>query len=400
MFNHRISEQFSIFAGGFCLLFSLSALASAQSAKSLAKPEGLAWEVNGSWEIAGRPIAKGDAVKPGALLQPSVSAESHSIEIFLPDGQRLVYECYKPEDCARGFRIPELFAAPDPAAIEFLKDVRAVLIAHRNDESAPQTTGPPVSRLPFDESLVVLGPSGVVHVGGLAQKLPNGHYTYNLKPLDSTQPRRFHLSLEKNETTIAVPLPSEGIYLVTISDDMSRPRIELFVAAITPDQEQRVEGLYGKVGKMMAAWNENYVAWPTHDLKRAYLEWLVVGPKGLAALKASTPGGPAAPKQSPVPAPVVEPAKRSLEATKEPAFTPKPGLHQGETDVALGCDTPGATIHYTVDGSQPMVISSVYKAPIVVKSTELTIKAFASAPGKKDSAVVTGTFKIEEKKSE
>jgi hypothetical protein len=29
-----------------------------------------------------------------------------------------------------------------------------------------------------------------------------------------------------------------------------------------------------------------------------------------------------------------------------------------------------------------------------VKGTELTIKSFASAPGKKDSAVVTGVFRI------
>ena len=44
-----------------------------------------------------------------------------------------------------------------------------------------------------------------------------------------------------------------------------------------------------------------------------------------------------------------------------------------------------------------MAISSEYQAPIVVKGTELTIKAFAAAPGKKDSPVVTGTFRIEDK---
>jgi hypothetical protein len=36
----------------------------------------------------------------------------------------------------------------------------------------------------------------------------------------------------------------------------------------------------------------------------------------------------------------------------------------------------------------------VYRAPIMVKGTELTIKAFASAAGSRDSAVVTGIFRI------
>ena len=83
--------------------------------------------------------------------------------------------------------------------------------------------------------------------------------------------------------------------------------------------------------------------------------------------------------------------------TAEPTYSPKPGLQPGAVEVTLRCGTPGATIRYTVDGSQPMAISSEYQAPIVVKGTELTIKAFAAAPGKKDSPVVTGTFRIEDK---
>jgi hypothetical protein len=53
-------------------------------------------------------------------------------------------------------------------------------------------------------------------------------------------------------------------------------------------------------------------------------------------------------------------------------------------------------MHYTVDGSQPLNSSPIYGAPIMVKGTALTIKAFASAPGKKDSPVVTGIFRVAE----
>jgi Legume lectin domain/Chitobiase/beta-hexosaminidase C-terminal domain len=80
----------------------------------------------------------------------------------------------------------------------------------------------------------------------------------------------------------------------------------------------------------------------------------------------------------------------------EPKFSPEPGVFDGDTQVTLRCSTPGAVIHYTFDGSQPVASSPVYTAPISVKGTELTIKAFASVPGKKDSAVVTGIYRIRE----
>jgi hypothetical protein len=80
----------------------------------------------------------------------------------------------------------------------------------------------------------------------------------------------------------------------------------------------------------------------------------------------------------------------------EPKFSPEPGVFAGDTEVTLRCATPGAVIHYTFDGSQPVASSPVYTAPISVKGTELTIKAFASVPGKRDSAVVTGIYRIRE----
>jgi Fn3 associated len=66
----------------------------------------------------------------------------------------------------------------------------------------------------------------------------------------------------------------------------------------------------------------------------------------------------------------------------------------GDTNIVLQCDTAGAVIHFTVDPSQPTANSPVYRAPIVVKGAGVDIKAFASAPGKKDSAVVTAIFRM------
>jgi hypothetical protein len=80
----------------------------------------------------------------------------------------------------------------------------------------------------------------------------------------------------------------------------------------------------------------------------------------------------------------------------EPRLFPQPGVFTGDLEVTLRCDTPDAVIHYTFDGSQPVASSPVYGAPISVKGTELTIKAFASVPGQRDSAVVTGIYRIRE----
>ena len=84
----------------------------------------------------------------------------------------------------------------------------------------------------------------------------------------------------------------------------------------------------------------------------------------------------------------------AADVTCEPRFNPKPGVFKTDTEVTLQCDTAGAIVHYTVDGSQPLGGATVYRSAIIVKGTALTIKAFASAEGKKDSPVVTGIFRI------
>lgn len=403
MFRHQTSGIFTIFCNGiFLALTSLGLTEASVSQKIDVTPEGVAWLVRGSWLVGGKQVHLGDAVSPGALLQPSAIAGSQSIELLLPDGQRVIYECYTVDDCARGFRVPPLFAVVDPFAVEFLTDVRQILSAHRKDAPEIEPGGPPVPRLPHDESVAVLDKENRVQIRGLAEKLPNGHYTCNLRSLDSSQPPTFHIGVQKDSPFLTVTVPSAGIYDITVRDDLDMPRVDLFVAAIKTEQTQRIDQAYRKAGKLMAGWNENYTSWPTHDLQRAYLEWLVLDPKALNASRAlDTPdhaggvqsGGATQSPQSLAGQPGLS---RTLDATAEPKYSPKPGPRPGATEVSLRSETAGATIHYTVDGSQPTASSAEYEAPIVIKSSELTIKAFASATGKKDSAVVTGNFIVKD----
>ncbi len=62
-----------------------------------------------------------------------------------------------------------------------------------------------------------------------------------------------------------------------------------------------------------------------------------------------------------------------------------------KTAVTLMSPTPGATIRYTLDGSEPGATSAVYTAPLVLDRTT-SVKARAFAPGLDDRFVAAATF--------
>jgi hypothetical protein len=74
-----------------------------------------------------------------------------------------------------------------------------------------------------------------------------------------------------------------------------------------------------------------------------------------------------------------------------PSFTPPPGTFDTTQRVAMATTTPGAGIHYTLDGSAPTDSSPLYSAPISVGTAE-TIKAIATKSGLASSAVDTARY--------
>ena len=247
--------------------------------------------------------------------------------------------------------------------------------------------------LPRDEVVAELGSGNRVQIAGLAARLPNGRYTYDLRPLDHTNPPQFNLVLQKTAPSITLALPSSGLYVLTIADDLNTPRIDLFIAAVKPAQAASVEKSFGDAKALMKKWIGNYSGWPIHEFQWAYLESLMMDPKPLSTGGPTGAAGKAA-SNAGVPRGNTADDNHRAGVAAEPTFSPRPGLFDGDTAVTLRCETPGATMRYTVDGSQPHTSSPIYRAPIMVKGTELTIKSFASAAGRKDSAVVTGIFRI------
>jgi hypothetical protein len=76
-----------------------------------------------------------------------------------------------------------------------------------------------------------------------------------------------------------------------------------------------------------------------------------------------------------------------------PTFDPVAGTYDTTQNVAIACATPGATIHYTTDGSPPTADSPTYSTPIEVAAVT-TIRAIAVANGFADSVAATVAYVI------
>ena len=78
-----------------------------------------------------------------------------------------------------------------------------------------------------------------------------------------------------------------------------------------------------------------------------------------------------------------------------PAFSPDAGTYTEAQSVTISCETTGATIYYTTDGSNPSASSTAYSGAITVGETT-TIKAIAVKEGMTDSSVASTTYTISE----
>jgi len=76
-----------------------------------------------------------------------------------------------------------------------------------------------------------------------------------------------------------------------------------------------------------------------------------------------------------------------------PTFLPGTSVYVSAQNVEISCDTDGATIHYTTDGSTPTTSSTEYSSAIPV-STTTTIKAIAVKSGLANSEVGEATITI------
>ncbi|MGB8450839.1 MAG: chitobiase/beta-hexosaminidase C-terminal domain-containing protein [Anaerocolumna sp.] len=82
-----------------------------------------------------------------------------------------------------------------------------------------------------------------------------------------------------------------------------------------------------------------------------------------------------------------------LPKVEVPVFTPDPGTYNEPQNVTISCETEGAVIRYTTDGSTPTKTSAAYTEPIHV-TIPTTIKAIAVKADMADSAVTAAEYNI------
>ncbi len=77
-----------------------------------------------------------------------------------------------------------------------------------------------------------------------------------------------------------------------------------------------------------------------------------------------------------------------------PTFTPAAGTYSEAQTVTIACATEDATIHYTLDGTNPTEESPVYEEPLTISETT-TIKAIAMKEDYDDSTIAEATYTIQ-----
>jgi hypothetical protein len=258
------------------LLFSLAVSAAA------AEYSGLVWKRQGDWRLNGSSVGLrlGEAIPQGGLITAS-GAGSHSLVILLPDGQRLLFECYEVQTCAQGFRVPAITTPPSETAWAMFKGVRDVLLSR-----------PPAVELPFpaptgrDEDagnveIIAALEAGKVSIAPALRFLPAGSYKLALHR-DGAQPGAMAtfpaqpLNWNPVQATATVFIANPGIYRIAVLDQNQVPRLEVELLAIAPGLVNAEVDALKKTRSTVIAWNKVHEGWSLHDFLRAYLQFRAV----------------------------------------------------------------------------------------------------------------------------
>ncbi len=76
-----------------------------------------------------------------------------------------------------------------------------------------------------------------------------------------------------------------------------------------------------------------------------------------------------------------------------PLFAPAAGTYHKQVTVNIASGTPGATIHYTIDGTTPTAASPVFTHTFVLTQTK-TVRAIATKTGVPNSPVASATYTV------
>ncbi len=240
---------------------------------------GMVWENHGDWHLnsSSDTLRLGEAIPPGGLVTAGAKASVHSITILLPDGQRMLCECYEAKTCSQGFRVPAITPPPSPAVWDMFVGVRNVLLLRppTAERAFPITAGRAAMAGNF-ELVAPISPQGEVSITPALRILPPGQYSLSAAR-DGQQatdaPRPVIQSLDwKPGQPVQVRAGDPGLYRIRISDQALVPRIEIELLAAPPASVAAESAALKQVRETIMYWSHTHPGWGLHPFLRVYLE--------------------------------------------------------------------------------------------------------------------------------
>jgi hypothetical protein len=241
---------------------------------------GMVWKRQGGWHLNGSASALrlGEAIPLGGLLTADAAGDTHSLLVLLPDGQRLLCECYEAGTCAQGFRVPAIASPPTAAVWTMFVGVRNALLMRPATGEAPfpEPVGRDIDAANV-EIVAAVDAQGKVAIVPALRVLPSGHYRFEVRgdspqPGATTAPSVQPMDWDPARASAQIRVPGPGLYRITVRDEARVPRIEMELLA-TPAGAvaSEADGLK-KMRLTVVDWSRTHEGWSLHDFLRAYLQ--------------------------------------------------------------------------------------------------------------------------------
>jgi hypothetical protein len=241
---------------------------------------GMVWERHGDWHLNGSSdtLRLGESVPPGSLITAGAEVSAHSMIILLPDGQRLLCECFEAKTCSQGFRVPAITPPPKPVVWDMFVGVRNVLLLR---PMLAETAFPiPVGRAEMAghfEMVAAVNPRGEISIAAALRVLPPGQYSLSImkegqQPPASTIPAVQPLDWNAGQSPAQVRVGGAGLYHIRVSDQAYIPRIEIEVLATSPASFPVEAAGLKQTRETILGWSHFQEGWPLHPFLRVYLE--------------------------------------------------------------------------------------------------------------------------------
>ena len=238
---------------------------------------GMVWEKHGDWHLNGSSSALrlGEAIPPGGLLTAGAEGPPHSIVILLPDGRRMLCECYEAKLCSQGFRVPAITPQPPPAVWDMFVAVRNVLLLRpATAETAFPTPEGRAAMAINAEMVAAVSPQGEISIAPALRVLPPGQYGLRVatdgQATRATTPGVQPLDWSAAQKVAQVRVAGPGLYRIRVLDQAYVPRFEIEVLATSPASLAAEAAGLKMARETILQWTHE--GWPLHGFLRVYLE--------------------------------------------------------------------------------------------------------------------------------